>query len=285
VLVTFMVKLVGAVDPGAVATVPVSRARGSETLVAPTVAVPAWVPKTSTVSPTTILDKDGELVPGWSRVVEAETSTVTRVVAELPGLVTLKVKVAGAVDPGAVTTVPVSLVRGSVTVVASTVSVPGSMPETFTVSPATMLDSDGELVPGWSSVVEVETSTVTRVVAELPGLVTFMVKVVGAVDPGAVTTVPETGARPWRVCKVPPPGPPPPGPPQPGPPRPPCPKLGVGAAPAAAAPSSDMTAARHKTSPPRRKNTDDLNSRDVFGGRSFRNIPPPSKSAVTSNGA
>jgi hypothetical protein len=74
------VKVVGALDPGAVTTVPVSRARGRLTVVASTVAVPAWVPKTSTVSPARILDRDGELVPGWSRVVEVETSTVKTVV-------------------------------------------------------------------------------------------------------------------------------------------------------------------------------------------------------------
>jgi hypothetical protein len=111
-----------------------------------------------------MLPRDGALVPGSSRVVEVETSTVTRVVAELPGVVTFMVKVVGALDPGAVTTVPVSRARGRLTVVASTVAVPAWVPKTSTVSPARILDRDGELVPGWSRVVEVETSTVKTVV-------------------------------------------------------------------------------------------------------------------------
>jgi hypothetical protein len=56
---------------------------------------------------------------------------------------------------------------------------------------------DGELVPGSLKVVVVEMSTVTRVVV-LPVPATFMVKVVGAVAPGAVATVPTMAPRPWR---------------------------------------------------------------------------------------
>ena len=199
VLVTFMVKVVGAVAPGAVTTVPDSLTSGTVTEVASTVLVPPWVPRTSTWSPAKMPLKDGELVPGWLRVVVVETSTVTRVVV-LPVLVTFMVKVVGAVAPGAVTTVPDSLTSGTVTEVASTVLVPPWVPRTSTWSPAKMPLKDGELVPGSLRVVVVETSTVTRVVV-LPVLVTFMVKVVGALAPGAVTTVPTMAVRPEREVR------------------------------------------------------------------------------------
>jgi putative lipoic acid-binding regulatory protein len=149
--------------------------------------------------------KDGELVPGSFNVVVVKTSTVTRVVLPVPA--TFMVKVVGAVAPGAVTTVPDSLTAGTVTEVAPTVLVPPWVPVTLTWSPAKMALKDGEPVPGSLKVVVVETSTVTKVEAvavstqfriQLPwsGVepvpATFMVKVVAAVAPGAVTTVPDS---------------------------------------------------------------------------------------------
>jgi hypothetical protein len=78
----------------------------SRTDVALTILVPSWVPEISTWSPDTTALKDGELVPGSFMVAVVDTPTVTRVVVELPGLVTSIVKVVGSVVPGAVTTVP-----------------------------------------------------------------------------------------------------------------------------------------------------------------------------------
>jgi hypothetical protein len=149
--------------------------------------------------------KDGELVPGSLKAVVVETSTVSRVVVP-PVPATSIVKVVGAVAPGAVTTVPESLTEGSVSEVATSVLVPPWVPVTLTWSPAKMVPKDGELVPGSLKAVVVETSTVTRVEAvavstqlsfQLPWLevepvpATSIVKVVGAVAPGAVTTVPD----------------------------------------------------------------------------------------------
>ncbi len=168
--------------------------------------VPPWVPKTCTWSPAKMVPKDGELVPGSFNVVVVETSTVTRVVVP-PVPATSMVKVVGAVAPGAVTTLPDSLTEGSVSEVAPSVLVPPWVPVTLIWSPAKMVPKDGELVPGSLKAVVGETSTVTRVEAvavstqlpfQLPWLevepvpATFMVKVVGAVAPGAVTTVPDS---------------------------------------------------------------------------------------------
>ena len=66
---TFMVKVVGAVPAGAVATVPDCLARGTVTEVAFTMLVPSWVPKTSTWSPAKMPLREGELAPArtkWS---------------------------------------------------------------------------------------------------------------------------------------------------------------------------------------------------------------------------
>jgi hypothetical protein len=189
-----MVKVVVALVAGAVTTLPDCFSSGSLTEVAPTVLVPAWVPVTSTWSPAKMLARPEELKPGWARVVVVETSTVTRSGVP-PDPATFMVKLVGALLAGKVTTVPDCLSSGSLTEVAPSVLVPAWVPVTLTWSPAKMLARAGELKPGWARAVVVEMSTVTRVVVP-PVPATFIVKLVGALLAGAVTTVPATGLDP-----------------------------------------------------------------------------------------
>jgi hypothetical protein len=152
------------------ATVPASLASGMTTDLASTTLAPACVPVTSTTSPTTTLDRLGELTPLSLYLVDEETLTVTVVVVAVTvdasvligstKLFSVSVKLEAPTEA----TVPASLASGMSTDVASSVA-PLRAPVATTLSPTATSDRLGELTPLSSYFVDEETSTVTVVLA------------------------------------------------------------------------------------------------------------------------